>query len=298
MNPSKKQRSTFYLRLMSAGLVSSLTLACSSSSSNVIHSMNLSVSQATASSDSLINLSAEVDLGNLTLPSFVIPIQDPRTQLKLGQVSLGTASDGKPLITMSLDETAVLHADSTLGATLPNGNPIPGALGVPSGELLAFPILQYSRVYIGGDLKNKVYAGVALSIQQLDAVAGNLGGGNIFFSKSFGPVNGVAGLFTSATPHETGIAVFASGTIPHSTTTTTTIASTSASSKISNGAAVPIALKVASITPMNRVPAASVPVAAPVATSAETMHPSNMDQNLQLKMYQYFHGQKRALRPQ
>ena len=70
-------------------------------------------------------------------------------------------------------------------------------------------ILNSSRVYVGGDLKTAVYAGVALTIPGLDQVMSQIPTpANIFYQGTFQNVLGIAGIYTSPSQSQSGIAVF------------------------------------------------------------------------------------------
>ena len=195
-----------------AVIVLGMNLVGCSSQTHFLQNVGLNVSQQ--GQESVINLSAKVDFGNASLGAIAIPVNDPHTGLNIGEVSL----DGS-MITLSVNASSLLSADPSLGSELPNGRPIPSALGAASGELLAFPILNHSRVYVGGDLKTHVIAGVALAIQGMDGVMGSIGApANLFFSQTFGSVVGVAGVYGSPDANESGIAVFANYTMPQSQT--------------------------------------------------------------------------------
>ena len=177
---------------------------------------SLTINTSTQNNDTYVNLSATVSLGSTTLASLSIPIQDPKSGVVLGQVSLSTNASQQEQITLSVNETALVHGDSSLGSTMPNGQPLPLALGAATGSVLGIPILQKSRIYIGGDLKSKIIVGVAFAIQALDGVTSGMGiPANVFFSNQFGTqVFGLAGLFTSPNVGENGIAVFGTYTVP------------------------------------------------------------------------------------
>jgi len=188
-------------------LMSNTLAACSNN--QFLKSMTVNVS--TQNQQSFVNLSTELDLGNAVLDQVKIPVFDPRSQMQLGQISMGASSSGKQLITVSIDASSILHADPILGSTLPNGRALPGALGLKSGEVLAIPVLDHSRVYIGGDLKTSVVVGAAFSIPGLDGVMNAIPvASNIFFAQAFNSnLTGVAGIFGSQLPNQSGIAVFA-----------------------------------------------------------------------------------------
>lgn len=204
---------------------------------NILKSLDVSVAeQNTGSSagEQYITMTAKLDLGNAVFGELQIPVLDPQSGLIVGQLGLSTAPDGMQNVSLGVNASVVLHADRTLGSTLPNGRELPASLGASAGEILGFPILRHSRVYIGGDLQNRAFIGVALAVNALDDITNNVGASaNVFFGQQFSPqVYGIAGLYGSPVPNRSGVAIFgrlnlqrepASGTI-------TTLAAKAASS--------------------------------------------------------------------
>jgi len=76
---------------------------------------------------------------------------------------------------------------------------------------MGIPILNESVVYIGGDLKSSLVIGAALTLSGIDAATSRLPiAANAFFSQAFNSrLTGVAGVYTSPDPNQSGIAVFA-----------------------------------------------------------------------------------------
>ena len=263
-------------------------LAACGNTPQFLRTMDLSITDQ--NSQNFINLSAEVNLGNAALASLTIPVYDPTNNLEIGQVTFGQAADGNEQITISVDASSLMHGDPTLGQTLPNGLPIPSSLGVPSGTLLAIPILNSSRIYVGGDLKTSVVLGAAFGIPGLDSVMAEIGmAGNIFFSQNFTTdFFGMAGIYASPTTSENGIAVFGRYTIP----------------AIPAPSATPAAaeLKMANFRSAEKIQVAntSVPlisVKGVMPKSGNLSESQNMNQNSGKKLYNYFYGKKNILRP-
>lgn len=285
-------------------LMSSAQFACSGQSAQFLKSMNVSVTQQ--NSEEFINLTAEVNLGNSTLASLTIPVYDPHTNSEIGQVTFGQAADGNQQITVSVDASSILHADPTLGLTLPNGLPIPPSLGATTGSLLAFPILNSSRVYIGGDLKTNIIVGAAFGIPGLDSIMSKIGfPGNILFSQTFNTnLSGMAGIYASPNVNQNGIAVFAKANIPATATPTpgptalaaTTAASTTAASNTAKVAVRSLAMVTNTGTP-SATSFASVSVSGVTPASGNTMVNENVNSKHQNKLLNYFYGSRKTLRP-
>jgi hypothetical protein len=188
--------------------------ACSSSLTSFLQNMDVSVTQQ--NNNEYVNLTAVVNLGNVSISGISIPIKDPKTGASLGAVTFGQNSAGQSTIGLSVDETTLSKGDAALGNTLPNGKALPFGLSTTYGDVLALPILTDSRVYLGGDLQSKIIVGVALGISALDGIESEVGGAaNLFFSHSFSTsILGMGGIYGSTIPGESGIAVFAQYTPP------------------------------------------------------------------------------------
>ena len=276
---------------------SSSSLTACSKNSQFLKSMDLSVTEK--NNTSFVNLSAEVDLGNISIDGLQIPILDPHTQTEVGSVSLSAATSGKELVTLSLDAASLLHGDASLGATLPNGRALPSSIGAQTGSVFAIPILNYSRVYIGGDLKSSIVVGVALAVQALDNVTGSVGlNSNIFFSQAFNSsLTGVAGIYASGTAHQNGIAVFgrytapAASSVPASTPIPEVV---TADSGLNTTAPIQIKRVSSFATESASVTTISVSGKTPLQTGNTVLNDGMSNQGEQ-RLYQYFYGKKRTV---
>ncbi len=150
-----------------------------------------------------------ISMGNIALPTLVFPIYDRNDRGdQIGQVALRATLDGKSEIGLSLNLDRVTNATSVDGDVLPNGQPIPvGGLG--DTKIIGLAFGKQSRVYVGLGEKLALF-GIALTIPEFDdaarAVSIPL---NIFPQfKLANNVRGVAGLFTSTTSGQSGLAVF------------------------------------------------------------------------------------------
>ncbi len=268
-----------------------LSLSACSDNSQFLKSMSLSVSEQ--NSESYIKLAAEVDLGNVLIDGVQIPVYDPHTQVEIGQVSLGAGPNGKELITLALNASSILHADPRLGSTLPNGRLLPSSVGIASGEMLAIPVLEHSRVYIGGDLKTSIVVGVALALQSLDSVTGSAGlNANIFFSQIFNPnLSGTAGIYASGTAHQNGIAVFGKYTAPVTAPVVPVPSQLAQKTAFSAKGMETLASVETGLIP-------SVSVSGVTSLQAgNTIVNDQMSKKRQERLYKYFYGKKRLVRP-
>ena len=191
------------------GLIALTTLSLTAcSGKTILNSLNLGVSTVNQETD--LELSAVVNLGNISLEEIQIPVLDPKSGMKLGMIGLSTTPSGSQRISLVMNASSILHADASLGMALPNGRPLPSSLGLGTSGALGLSVLNSSRVYIGGDLKTKLILGIALTLPALDSVTHPIPiNSNVFFRHSFTPeLAGVAGVFASPEPHQSGIAIF------------------------------------------------------------------------------------------
>ncbi len=189
--------------------------ACSgkNSGSQFLKDMDVSISQI--GPDSYINLKASVDLGSVQFDSASISVVDPQTGNPVGSVSFSD-SNGTGVIGLQVNADLLTHGDATLGSTLPNGSPLPLLLNLTPGESLGVNAGSSTRIYLGGDLKTKILAGVAVAIPGLSSATSGISfPANVFFSVPFGTsITGVAGLYTSPTAQDNGVAVFGEYVVP------------------------------------------------------------------------------------
>lgn len=197
---------------LSAFSMSALMLtACSGGSTSSQFLKNVSLAVSTQNNDSYLNLTSTFDLGgNVSLAEMDVTIVDPANQIPRGNVHFSQLPNGQGQITVGVNATLIAHADQALGQVLPNGKPLPLALGAHAGDVLGVKILEHSTVYLGGDTKTTAYAGVALGIVGFDQVMNQLQtAANVFFMGNFSNnVLGVGGIYGSSTPNESGIAIF------------------------------------------------------------------------------------------
>jgi len=194
--------------LLAFAFTASLSACNAPTPTSFLNSMDLAVTQSNG--ESYITLTSTFTLGNVSLASVEIPVQDPKTMQNVGTIAFSQLPNGQGQISLNVNASVIANADATLGTTLPNGNGVPLVLGTQYGDMLGIPVLSNSRVYVGGDLKHTIYAGVAFGIPGLDQVMAKLGTPvNIFFTANFGTnIVGVGGVYGSSTANENGIAVF------------------------------------------------------------------------------------------
>jgi hypothetical protein len=158
-----------------------------------------------------VDLEAIVLMGRLHFPNLEIPILAPSSLQTLGSVLLQPLDDGSNRLFVSVDLEAASAIDPVLGQTLPNGRELPRVLNPGSARMIGIPILQGSRIYVGGTLKSDLIVGAALGVPALDSVTQSIPIPlNLFFSYPFSPeVSGVAGLYSSPMQGQNGVGIFA-----------------------------------------------------------------------------------------
>lgn len=203
------------------GLVLSLNVACSGGGNSVVK--NAQINTYANSGEQYADVSVDVNLFGMSLPSLSFPIQNPKNPTQvLGQLSLSQSTfpgaTSELGLAMNLTKIASLPVGSA-NPYLPNGQPIP-VTGVDPARLLTFDIGPSAKMYLDlNTMAGSAIVGVALPIQQFDSIGSRLPGINVFpnFQLPNG-IKGVAGVFTGGVG-QNGLAVFldASAMLPKST---------------------------------------------------------------------------------
>ena len=184
--------------------------------SNFLQNVDLQVAQS--GGQSVIQLSSVFNLGNVSLAALTVPVTDPTTKINYGSISFSQLGNGQSQIAINVNTSIISKGNVSTGGLLPNGNPIPTAVGATAGTMTAFDLNNGSRIYAGGDLKKTIFLGVGFAIPGLEVVMGSLGSpANVFFSEVFGQVTGVAGIYGGPIVNQNGVAIFAKYTVPGAT---------------------------------------------------------------------------------
>lgn len=157
----------------------------------------------------IIDFEAIVSMGNLKLPNYSALINNPQSK-KIGEMNTERLEDGTSRVSISVNYNEVVKNDSGLGKTLPNHREVPPLIGNLS-PLSAVSVLENSRVYVGIDPSNTVYAGVALNVPAFDRILSQVPVPlNIFMNFPFSTeVFGAGGLYSSPKVGQNGLGVFA-----------------------------------------------------------------------------------------
>jgi hypothetical protein len=199
------------INFLTLAVTASFLSACGGDGTSADFLKNVNLSVTTQNNDAYLNLVSTFDLGkNVSLAEMAVTIIDPKTRQDRGTVQFSQLPGGIGQITVNVNASMAANADAKLGETLPNGKPLPLALGAHTGEVLGVKLLEHSRIYLGGDTRTSAYAGVGLSISGLDQVMDQLStAANIFFMGNFSNnVLGVGGIYGSPVKDESGIAIF------------------------------------------------------------------------------------------
>lgn len=170
--------------------------------SNVLSGVKVSTS--VINDDTWMSFVADINLGAMNFGGISVPIRHPRGQTEIGQLELisGLGGQNQIKISVNLSEAADLNMGTAL---LPNGNMIPMIANNPT---IAIKVGNGALVYL--TLSENVTAiGVAVPVSAFDNIGRSLPGLNYFPIVKTGEVVGTAGIFTSATAGQNGIAVVA-----------------------------------------------------------------------------------------
>jgi hypothetical protein len=195
--------------LLVTALICSLGLtACNKANTGIVNDIKLRLFQDPQSNDTMVEMTTDLMTGNLVFSNMTIPIVDPKNPAReYGTITMQKDLNGKNLLVLTADLTAMRNGQPVDGRLLPNGSPIPvGGLDY----VVAFPAGKKSLVYLGAQ-SNLVMLGLAVVIPQMDKIGATLPGASLFFDlPTQSKVRGLAGTFFGAQASTTGIGVFAS----------------------------------------------------------------------------------------
>lgn len=162
---------------------------------------DVKVSTSFVDDELYLNLTADLGMGNLTLPNATIPIILPKDGREIGQVSLNGSFSGKNILSVDVNVSKASYLE--LASTrLPNGALIPL---IADNAVLSIPV---KNIVVYLSLTEGAQAlGVAVPISSFDKIGAKVGTTAVMpiFSKN-GNL-GAAGIFTSRSKGKNGIAV-------------------------------------------------------------------------------------------
>lgn len=187
--------------LVTTVTLSLFAVSCGSGTPQVLK--DIKVETRTVNEDLMISLSAEMDLGSMSLPAASIPILHPQGQTPIGMVEMVPVLGGKNLLKISVNASE-LSGLSTASVQLPNGNVVPL---IANNQAVSVKLPGGAQLYLA--IGQSVAAiGVAVPIAPFDSIGQNLPGLNFFPMVTLGDVIASAGIFTGA-PGKNGIALVA-----------------------------------------------------------------------------------------
>ncbi len=149
-----------------------------------------------------------LNTGTVLLPSFELPILNPKNPGAIyGSVSMRDALSAGTQLGISFNLTEISGLEGTDGSVLPNGRAIPVFLADGS-KPIAISIQRNSRAYFAFS-EGTAVVGAAVVIPEFDRISSSVGPIDIFFPfQGSNGISGVAGLFSSNQPGQSGLAVF------------------------------------------------------------------------------------------
>jgi hypothetical protein len=187
-------------KLISIILLTLSFVSCSQRNSFV---KDVQVSSTLDDSEVYVSVSAELNLGNVSLSDITLPIFVPRTGEEIGMVSIFRNIEGKNKLDVDLNVSKIANIDA-VAARLPNGNVLPL---IRENSVIIIPIQSKANIYLA--FADGVAAlGVTVNISGLDSIGRSVGNISVFPSFAFGNVLGSAGLYNSRTAGQNGFGIF------------------------------------------------------------------------------------------
>lgn len=154
----------------------------------------------------------DLDTGALMFPSLAIPIVNPNNPSQIyGMVVMSDILGGGTQLSIDANLAAIAGSVSSWdGCRLPNGKPVPMRMpaGVPCP--IGIPLGGNGSVLYLAFTDTIAMVGTAVVINEFDGVGGAILGADVFLPfGSATSVNGIAGLFTSLSPGQSGVGIFA-----------------------------------------------------------------------------------------
>jgi hypothetical protein len=192
---SSRISSLFVFILLSLSFVS-----CSKQNSFV---KDVQVSSTVDNSDVLVSVSAELNLGNVSLLDLSLPIFVQRTGKEIGVVSIYKDIEGRNMLDVEVNASEIANVDA-ISARLPNGNALPL---IRDNATIVIPVQDKAKVYL--TFADGVAAlGVTVNISGLDSIGRSVGNISVFPTFVYGQVLGSAGLYNSRSAGENGFGIF------------------------------------------------------------------------------------------
>ena len=180
-----------------------LSLSFASCSNQNSFVKDVQVSSTVDDSEVYVSVSAELNLGNVSLSDVTLPIFVPRTGQEIGMISIFRNMEGKNMLDVDLNVSQIANIDA-IATKLPNGNILPL---IRENSVIVIPIQSKAKIYLA--FADGVAAlGVTVNISGLDSIGRSVGNISVFPSFVFGNVLGSAGLYNSRTAGQNGFGIF------------------------------------------------------------------------------------------
>ncbi len=197
------------LRFCVLSLLLSLLASCGKNGGSNSIVDNVSLGSYESNGEQHLEVLTQIDLGSITMPTISYPIIKAKDGRTIGTLEIRNVLDGSNELAFDVNLAQALGGALTQSSVLPNGNKIPVG-GLQNSQVYAYQ-LKNSRstvylAYSGG----VSMIGLAINIDQLDKLGSNIGAVNFFPSFNKNGVEGLAGIYTSQTPGQSGLALFVS----------------------------------------------------------------------------------------
>lgn len=151
-----------------------------------------------------VAFSADLNLGEMSLPNLSLPVIHPRTLGQIGSLELGKSLGVQNFFKLNLNFSAISDL-RTSTPKLPNGNTVPL---IANNQSITINIPNGGRIYL--TLSDTVTAlGFAIPIKQFDEIGRRAPGVSLFPLISIDRMVATAGIFTSQTSGQNGFAIVA-----------------------------------------------------------------------------------------
>lgn len=165
---------------------------------------DIKVSPYYENDDLMISLSADLSIGNVSLPQATFPIIHPKTGEEIGLVSMVNLGANQNLLDLVVNVSSISNLSSEVGK-LPNGAVLPL---IGNNRSIVIPIGSKVKLYLSiGD--GKVALGVSIPFRTLDAVGRKVGTSALFPAFNKNGIYGSAGLYLSKEAGKNGFGIFA-----------------------------------------------------------------------------------------
>lgn len=154
--------------------------------------------------DVYVSISADLSLGNVTLPQVGFPIYMPKTFEEIGNLTMLTTVNGGNKLNIEINLSSIIYLEAR-EARLPNGSILPL---IGTNKTIEIPIQDKLILYVTfGD--GVAAVGVAIPFSTLDGLGRSVGTTSLFPVFNIKNVFGAAGLYTSKEAGKNGFGLFA-----------------------------------------------------------------------------------------